>query len=86
MPTGQVPFLGSSPAEILMKHMTATPDLCNIEDPFDRVIRKALAKDPAKRYQSVQEMLEDVFGTEYIRTASLNLRRENSLSWRSALH
>jgi serine/threonine protein kinase len=69
MLTGQVPFLGSSPAEILMKHMTAAPDLTNIEEPFARVIRKALAKDPAERYQSVQEMVEDVFGAETVRNS-----------------
>ncbi len=69
MLTGQVPFLGSSPAEILMKHMTAAPDLTNIEEPFARVIRKALAKDPAERYQSVQEMVEDVFGAEAVRNS-----------------
>ena len=69
MLTGQVPFLGSSPAEILMKHMTAAPDLTNIEEPFARVIRKALAKDPAERYQSVQAMVEDVFGAENVRNS-----------------
>ena len=69
MLTGQVPFLGSSPAEILMKHMTAAPDLSNIEEPFARVIRKALAKDPAERYQTVQEMVEDVFGAEHVRNS-----------------
>ncbi len=69
MLTGQVPFLGASPAEILMKHMTAAPDLTNIEEPFARVIKRALAKDPAERYQSVQEMVEDVFGTEHVRNS-----------------
>jgi TM2 domain-containing membrane protein YozV len=69
MLTGQVPFLGSSPAEILMKHMTAAPDLSNIEEPFARVIRRALAKDPAERYQTVQEMVEDVFGAEQVRNS-----------------
>lgn len=67
MLTGDVPFDGSSPAEILMKHMTATPELGGIEEPFARVIKKALAKDPAARYQTVQEMVEDLFGSEQIR-------------------
>jgi hypothetical protein len=67
MLTGDVPFDGSSPAEILMKHMTATPEFGRIEEPFARVIRKALAKDPSDRYQTVQEMVEDLFGSENIR-------------------
>ncbi len=67
MLTGDVPFIGSSPAEILMKHMTVAPELNNVEEPFRKVIRKALAKDPAERYQTVQEMVEDLFGSENIR-------------------
>jgi hypothetical protein len=69
MLTGDVPFMGSSPAEILMKHMTVTPEVNNIEEPFAHVIKKALAKDPADRYQTVQEMVEDLFGSENIRNS-----------------
>ena len=69
MLTGDVPFIGSSPAEVLMKHMTVTPELNNLEDPFKKVIKKALAKDPAERYQTVQEMVEDLFGSENIRNS-----------------
>ncbi|MCP4711932.1 MAG: serine/threonine protein kinase, partial [Planctomycetes bacterium] len=43
MLTGQVPYFGSSPAEVLMKHMTSEPDLTHVEEPFQKVIKKALA-------------------------------------------
>jgi len=69
MLTGQVPYFGSSPAEVLMKHMTSEPDLTHIEEPFRKVITKALAKDPAERYQTVQEMIEDVFGSDHVRNS-----------------
>ncbi|MFC1652160.1 protein kinase [Planctomycetota bacterium] len=67
MLTGQVPYFGASPGEVLMKHLSATPDLTGIDESFARVIRKALAKDPAERYPTIKEMVEDVFGTEHIR-------------------
>jgi hypothetical protein len=67
MLTGQVPFFGASPAEVLMKHLTAPLPLEGIEEPFATAIRRAMAKDPAERFQSVQEMVEAVFGAEHVR-------------------
>ncbi len=66
MLTGQTPYLGGSPGEILMKHLTQQPDLSGIEEPFAGAIRKALAKDPKDRFQTVQEMVEAVFGAAHI--------------------
>ena len=48
MLTGTVPFIGASPSEVLMKHLQAEPDCTGIPEPFCTVIRKAMAKDPAK--------------------------------------
>ena len=57
MLTGHVPFEGESSQEIIMKHLTADPDLRQVPVRFRRVIERALFKDPAKRYKSVAEML-----------------------------
>src|SRR4051812_37686574 len=67
MLTGTPPFLGATPSEILMKHLTAEPDCSGLPEPFCTVVKKAMAKDPAQRYQSVQEMIEAVFGAEHVR-------------------
>src|SRR4051812_46373458 len=67
MITGQVPYLGASAGEILMKHMSSEPNVQGIEEPFATVIKKAMAKDPAQRYQTVQEMVEGVFGAAHVR-------------------
>lgn len=56
--TGRVPFDGESSHEIIVKHLTALPDLKGIEQPYRTVIAKCLEKDPAKRYQTVPEMMQ----------------------------
>ena len=55
--TGKVPFDGESCQEIIVKHMTATPDLSQIVEPYRSVISRCLEKDPKKRFASVADML-----------------------------
>jgi serine/threonine protein kinase len=57
MLTGRVPFDGESVGEVLMKHLTATPDVSMLYEPFRSAVVRALEKDPARRFQSVGEML-----------------------------
>ncbi len=57
MLTGRVPFDGESSQEIIMKHLTADPDLAAVEEPFASLIAKALEKDPDDRFASAGEML-----------------------------
>ncbi|MCG6157820.1 serine/threonine protein kinase [Rubinisphaera margarita] len=55
MLTGKIPFDGESTGEILMKHLTADPDLKPIPPALQPVIGKALAKEESARYQSISE-------------------------------
>jgi serine/threonine protein kinase len=63
MLTGQVPYEAETPMAVVIKHITAPlPSLREIEpaiaEPVERVVLKALAKDPADRFQSVGQMVE----------------------------
>lgn len=55
--TGRVPFDGESCHEIIVKHLTATPDLTGIAQPYRTAIERALAKDPGRRPRHVGELL-----------------------------
>ncbi|MEE2844654.1 MAG: serine/threonine-protein kinase [Planctomycetota bacterium] len=58
--TGDVPFTGETDQEILVKQLTAKPDLSSIPLEFRKAIEKALQKDKTKRYQHVVDMLRDI--------------------------
>ena len=55
--TGNVPFDGESSQEIILKHLTADPDLSRVPQPFAYVIQKSLAKNPALRFSDCRDML-----------------------------
>jgi serine/threonine protein kinase len=57
MVTGTVPFEGESVGEVLMKHLTAEPDLQRLAEPFRTIVQRALAKDPDARLKSVNELV-----------------------------
>jgi Protein kinase domain len=56
MLSGDVPFDGQSAAEVLMKHLTASPDVYRFPAPYCHILAKLLEKDPQRRYRSVQEL------------------------------
>ncbi|MFQ5413882.1 MAG: serine/threonine-protein kinase, partial [Phycisphaerae bacterium] len=63
---GRVPFEGSSMGEVLMKHLTSQPAVDDLPEPFGRVIRKALAKDPKDRYATVSDMVDELLAGEEV--------------------
>lgn len=60
MLTGNVPFDGESSQEIIMKHLTDKPDLRPLPSPYDRVVGRALTKDPANRYSHVADIVAEL--------------------------
>jgi Protein kinase domain len=57
MLTGHVPFEGESVGEILMKHLTAEPNLDALNEPYRSIVSRALAKDPQTRFASANELI-----------------------------
>lgn len=43
-----------------MKHLTSTPDVSHISEPYRTVIARALTKDPDRRYGTVDAMMADM--------------------------
>ena len=60
MLSGQPPYVGESMGEVLIKHITNEPDVSNLSEPFASTIKKAMARDPEERFQSVDEMLHSL--------------------------
>ena len=65
MLTGQVPFTGDTPLEIAMKHLSEVPKppselRPDVPHDLDSIVLRALAKDPADRYASAEEMDADL--------------------------
>jgi eukaryotic-like serine/threonine-protein kinase len=63
--TGQVPFTGDTPLEIAMKHLSEVPKPPSelrpeVPHDLDLVVLRALAKDPADRYETAEEMDRDL--------------------------
>ena len=77
MLTGNPPFLGESMGEVLMKHVNSDVSVEHLEEPFARVIKRALSKDPADRYQSMQAMTDDLMGHADLRNSVASLGPES---------
>ncbi len=63
--TGELPYDADTPLAIILKHLNAPiPSVHDIKPDlpgaFDQIIQKAMAKEPQDRYQSANELIEDL--------------------------
>ncbi|MGN6544006.1 MAG: serine/threonine-protein kinase, partial [Aureliella sp.] len=56
MATGCLPFDGESSQEIIMKHLTADPDLTRVASPVREAVAKAMQKNASSRFADVRQM------------------------------
>jgi len=57
MLTGRVPFAGETVGEVLMKHLTARPDVRSLPEPYRTIVARSMAKDPNQRPARVYDLL-----------------------------
>ena len=74
---GKVPFEGSSMGEVLMKHLTTQAEVEHLPQPFGRVIRKALEKDPKDRYQTADELVGELLDVDEVRESLAGFRPQS---------
>ena len=65
MVTGKVPFDADTPVSVALKHMQEDPvppieENKNLPEAVNKIILKALKKDPMLRYQTATELLQDL--------------------------
>lgn len=79
MVTGHVPFEAETPMAVVIKHITDPLPLPhtvapNVPEPVERIILKALAKNPTDRFQTAGEMVQALSAA--VRQASTGLTRQ----------
>jgi len=93
MLTGRVPFEAETPMAVVLKHISTPLPLPrninpDIPEPVEQVLLKALAKDPADRFQRVREMVtalqKAVAGEPGVATI-IPLAAERRLPWARAI-
>ncbi|RLC95313.1 MAG: hypothetical protein DRI77_10150, partial [Chloroflexi bacterium] len=82
--TGRVPFDADTPYAVILKHITAPlPSPCavrpDLPEAVERVILKAMAKDPADRYQTAGAMGRALHAAVEMEKATPLPRRRNAL-------
>src|SRR5678810_771188 len=61
MVTGTIPFSGSTTSHTIVQILEKEPaPLTNVPAELQRIVTKAISKDPDERYQSAKDMLIDL--------------------------
>ncbi len=78
MVTGEPPFSGDNPVSIAYKHVREQPELptsrvATIPPTFENIVMRAMAKNPAERYQTAEDLRADLLAFAAGRTVVVPL-------------
>lgn len=88
--SGQPPFTGETPVSIAFQHASSNPPKIRTLNPelpegIEKVLLVALSKKPEDRYQSAQEMLEDIARVRAGQTVLAKVATKPAFTRRSAI-
>jgi hypothetical protein len=69
--TGQRPFNGKNPRQLVMQHTQEEPELRALPEPERMVLARALAKDPAKRFPSCLTFVRALYNAQQPRPETI---------------
>lgn len=86
---GRLPFEGDNPISVALKHVQETPPLPSSLNPsissqIERIILKALQKQPERRYTSAEEFIRDLEDFEARKTDAGRIELSPTLLYRPA--
>lgn len=68
--SGKLPFTGPSPVQFMTQHLTKEPDLSPLPELDRPIVRKALEKDPNKRYTACVDFIRSLRDADIARNPS----------------
>jgi len=73
---GRLPYKSTDIHSLMMDHMNSVPDLAGLPEAEQKVLTKALAKNPEERYESCKAFMESIEGSlaGQLQRSSLSMR------------
>ena len=86
MTTGELPFHGDSPISVALKHIQQNPVEplqinSDIPEEVNDLIMKAIAKDPAERFQDAYQMIQQItYCLKHLKSNNKNLKEKDEFN------
>ncbi len=80
MLTGNPPFLGSNPVQLIIRHLNETPLPPDVSSRLSHIIMRCLRKEPTLRYQNVEELKLALEGSKTSSRKKMTMRHFYNLA------